>query len=131
MAVCRIDTDDVGLSLDQCLDAVGGVLGDPHRGAHTEPAQLIFAGIGKLDDLHDVFDGDESPQLIVVVDHQEFFDLVNLELVTGLVQGCATGTVPCFSDVISCLMVLLRSVQPVSRLVTIGQFADRMNYRNA
>ena len=81
-----VDADDVGLGLYQRLDALIGVLGDADRGADAQAAHLVLAGVGELDDLHDVFDGDEPAELVVVVHHQELLDLVVLELVSGLVE---------------------------------------------
>ncbi len=103
VTVGGVDADDVGLSLYQSLDSVGGVLGDTHGGAYAQPAQFVLAGVGELDDLHDVFDGDEAAQLEVVVHHQELLDLVDLELVTiAWSRVVPTGTVTRFSEVMSC-----------------------------
>ena len=91
VAVRGVDADDVGLSLHQGLHPFVGVLGHAHRRAHPQPAQLVLAGVGELDHLRDVLDGDHAPQLEVVVHHQELLDLVDLELLDGLVEGGAHG----------------------------------------
>ena len=89
VAVRRVDAGDVDLGLDERFHAGVGVLGHAHRCAYAQTAQLVLAGAGELDLLHDVFDGDESAEFELVVHNQELLDLVDLELMEGLVEGGA------------------------------------------
>ena len=91
MSVGGVDADDVGLRLDQRLDPVGRVFRHAHGGADAQPAQLVLAGVGELDHLRDVFDGDQPAKLEVVVHHQQLLDLVDLELLDRLVESGPHG----------------------------------------
>src|SRR5665811_730404 len=78
-----VDTGDVDLGLDQGFHAGVRVFRDAYRRAHAQTTQLILTCVGEFDLLHDVFDGDESPELVLIVHDQEFLDLVGLELLEG------------------------------------------------
>ncbi len=81
----------------------------------------VFGGEGIGDHLHDVFDGDQSLQLVLLVDDEQFLDPVGVQFLLGLLDGDPSLTVTSLSSlVIRSAAVLSRSVRKRrSRLVRI------------
>jgi hypothetical protein len=84
-----------GEGVDAVFDELGGAFEEVAGGADgsgdAEAALLILAGVGVLQLLLDVFDGDEALELVGVVDDEELFDAVLVEDVLGLLERGADG----------------------------------------
>ncbi len=74
MAMRGIDHDHVHAGIDQGRDALLGVAADANRGADQQALVAILGGVRVVAGLLDVLDGDQSAQLVVVVDDQNLFD---------------------------------------------------------
>ena len=76
-------------------DELGGALEEVSGGAdgsgYAQAALLVLAGVGVLELLLDVLDGDEAFELVVVVDDEELFDAVLVEDLFGLLERGADG----------------------------------------
>ena len=68
MTMSRIHYQQVHAGFFQLGDPIFNVRPDPHRCADTQPSMSIFAGIGIFDPLFDVFNGNKSLEVTVLVD---------------------------------------------------------------
>ena len=74
MAVGRIDHQHIHAGADQRLRPL--VIVNAHRRPDAQPAARVFAGVGEVGQLVDVFDRDEAFQFIVIVHQQQFLDFI-------------------------------------------------------
>ena len=88
VAVRGIDNQDVHVRGHQRRHALRCVLADANGGAHAQPAERILAGVGDIDEFLDVFDGDESLEAILRINHEEFFHLVVVEHLAASSRAC-------------------------------------------
>ena len=59
---------------------------DAHRRADAQPAAWSFAGIGILNGLLDVFDGDQPLEFEIVVDDEQLFDAMVVQQFFGCLE---------------------------------------------
>ncbi len=86
-----VDGEDVDAVADQLGGALEVVAGGADGGADAEAALLILGGVGVLQLLLDVLDGDEAFEDVVVVDDEELFDAMVVEDFFSLLEGGADG----------------------------------------
>ena len=86
-----IQGDDVHSRPDQSHDSVSCVWADPDGGTNSEASPLVLGGVRVLARLLDVLDGDQSAKVEMLVHYREFLNLVLLQDVLGILQGCAYG----------------------------------------
>ena len=91
VAVGGVDGEDVDALADQLGGALEVVAGGADGGADAQAALLILGGVGVLQFLLDVLDGDEALEFVVFVDDEEFFDAVLVEDFLGLLERGADG----------------------------------------
>jgi hypothetical protein len=90
MAVGGVDAEEIDVLRDQPLGSF--VVVGPDRAADAQPPAVVAAGVGKLLQLVDVFDGDHAAKAPFVVDQKQLLDLVLLEDLLGVVEGrCERG----------------------------------------
>ena len=77
--MCRIDDQHVDAGIHQCLRALHGVTRRADGCSAAKPSEVVLARIRILDRLLNVLDGDQSLQPIVLVHHQQLFDLVAVQ----------------------------------------------------
>ncbi len=83
MAVGGVQHQHVDRSCDQGGRPGLEVGAHAHRRCHPQPAEVVLGGVGVLDGLGDVLDGDEALELEVVVDDQQLLDLVLAQHLAG------------------------------------------------
>jgi hypothetical protein len=91
VAVRGVDDDDVDMSSYQGGRALRRIPRDPDSGSDTQPPQAVLAGVGILDLLLDVLDGDQTLELEVAIDDKQLLDLVPVQNFPRGVQRCADG----------------------------------------
>ena len=87
VAVGGIQHESVHAHAHQRGGAVENVVGDAQRGGAQQAAGGVLGGIGILENLFDVLDGDEALELVILVHDGQLFDLVLLQDGLGLVEG--------------------------------------------
>jgi len=87
MTVSAVNGDDVHSGIPESGGSFQQIPAGAHRCPHSQTAELILAGVGVFDDLHDVLDRDEPPQLALLIHHQEFFNPVLVEQSLGFFEG--------------------------------------------
>ena len=87
MAVRGINDDDIGPGLQKGLHPGRRFAADADGSPDPQPAQTVLAGLGIFFHLFDVLDGDHADQTAVLIHHQQFFDLVPVQELLGLLQG--------------------------------------------
>ena len=91
VAVRRVDDDDVDLGGDERGDALHRV-GRPADGSAREQAAVFIArGVGVLDALFDVLDGDQALEVALFVDDGQLFDAVLAQNFLRLFERGADG----------------------------------------
>ena len=83
----RIHDDDIDLGFFQFAGPLQIISAGTHGCSYSQAAIGILGCIGIGDHLHDVFDGNQTLQLVVFVHHQQFFDAVFVECFLGLLHG--------------------------------------------
>ncbi len=91
VAVGGVDGEGVDAHVDEGGGALEEVAGGADGSGYAEAALLVLGGVGVLELLLDVFDGDEALELVVVVDDEELFDAVLVEDLFGLLERGADG----------------------------------------
>ena len=91
VAVRGVEHEDVDLGADELPRAVEDVLGDADGGAHAQAPEPVLGGVGVLDRLLDVLDGDEALEVAGAVHDQELLDAVLVEELLGLLERRADG----------------------------------------
>ena len=91
MAVGGVDGEGVDAILDEFGGALEEVAGGSDGAGDAKAALLILAGVGVLQLLLDVFDGDEALELVGVVDDEKLFDAMLVQDLLGLLEGGADG----------------------------------------
>ena len=71
-----VQRDDIDLGVHQRRDALEGVLGHADSRAAQQTAVLVLGGVGILDALFNILDGDQPAQHEVFVHQRELFDAV-------------------------------------------------------
>ena len=92
VAMRGVDGERVDAHFDQLGGALQEVAGGADGAGHAQAALVVLAGVGILQLLLDVFDGDQAFELVVVVDDQQLFDAVLVEDLFGLLRAwCRRG----------------------------------------
>ena len=91
VAMSGVDGDDVGLGARHFNGALQVVPGSADGGADAEATLLVFGGARIFEFFLDIFDGDETFEVEVLIDNEEFFDAMFLENAFGFFQGGADG----------------------------------------
>ena len=99
MAVGCVDDDGVDTCLHQCLCTVERVVGDTHAGSHAQTSFVVLASHRLVLGLGDVFISDQSHEMVGIVDHGEFLDLV---LLKNLSSRCQIGALMGGDQVLGC-----------------------------
>ncbi len=87
MTMGGVDDNHIDAGGHQRGDTFLAVGTDPDRGTDTQPADIVLAGIGVLAYLLDVLDGDQPLEVPLVVDHQQLFDPVLVQVLLGLFES--------------------------------------------
>ena len=74
-----IDHHGIHAGLDQSHHPIKRVGRGADRSAHTQASALVFAGARPIGGLLDIFDGDQTLELMAVADHQHLLDAVLVE----------------------------------------------------
>ncbi len=80
MTVSGVDRDDVDAGVHQQLDALFSAFAGTDGSTNAQTLLRIAAGIGKIGGFLNVLYGNQAAQLEVVVDHQDLFDPVLVQL---------------------------------------------------
>ena len=91
VAVGGVDGEGVDAILDELGGAFEEVAGGADGTGDAQAALLILAGVGVLQLLLDVLDGDEALELVGVVDDEELFDAMLVEDLLGLFERGSYG----------------------------------------
>ncbi len=91
VAVGGVDGEGVDAGGDELCCAFEEVSGGADGSGYAEAALGVLGGVGVLELLLDVFDGDEAFELVVVVDDEELFDAVLVEDLLGLFECGSDG----------------------------------------
>ena len=86
MTVCGVNDDDVHAGLSQQVYAFVVFRADANRCAYTQLAVCVFGGVRVGGGFLNVFDGDQTAQLVVVVNHHHAFQTVFVEQSFGHAQ---------------------------------------------
>ncbi len=86
VAVSGVDHQHVHVLGDQLLRPFQEVAGGADGRAHAQPALGILGGVGILDLLLDVLDGDQALQGVIVVHHQQLFHAVPVQNLLRLLR---------------------------------------------
>src|SRR5205085_10028787 len=94
---------------------------DPDRRANQEPPMLVLGGVRVLPGLLDVLDGDEAPELVLLVDDEELLDTVLVEQLLRLVlrDALAAGDEIARHHLLDALLEVLLEAQ-----IAVGDDAD-------
>ena len=87
MTVGGVDDNHVDSGPDQSFEPFFAVIADPDRRPHPQPSEVVLAGVGILADFFDVLDGDQPLEGKGVVDHQQLFDTMQVQVIFSLLQG--------------------------------------------
>src|SRR5574344_631296 len=87
MAVSRINNESVNAGVNQCGSTFKGVGRDTDCGGDTKTSATVLAGIGTRLHLDDVLVCDKPDEMVLSIDNGEFFNLVLLQNVGGLVKS--------------------------------------------
>ena len=82
----RINDDSIGTGIDQCLHTVERVNSNAHSCGHTQAAFLVLAGHRLILGLGDVLIGNQSYQVVVLINDGQFLNLVLLQYLCGSKQ---------------------------------------------
>ena len=84
MAVGGVDHDHVNLGIDQRFGA--GKAGIAHSGGRrgAQAAGAVLGGVGVIDRLLNILDGDQSDAMEGIIDHQQLLDPARMEQATRL-----------------------------------------------
>ena len=74
MAMRGVDNNDIGLGSNQFSHSFEIIAGRSDRGADAQAALTVFGGQGVFDLLRDVFNSNETFEVLVPVDDKELFD---------------------------------------------------------
>src|SRR4030095_1121970 len=86
VAMGGVDGDQVRTRPYQAIHALFPILPDAHRGADSQAAARVFAGVGVLDFLFDVLNRDQTPEAKLVFDNQKFFNAMLMQEFLSLVE---------------------------------------------
>ena len=89
MAVSRIDHNRVNFRAHQFGHAFQIITSSADRGAYPQPALAVFCGEGVFDLLRDVLDCDQSLEILVFIDNQQFLDPVFVQQPLSFLQCSA------------------------------------------
>ena len=89
MPVGRVHHHDVDARPNERLGAIHQIGTGTNRGGHSQPAVLVFVGVGVLAALENVLHRDEAAQFAVFIEHGKLLDAVLAESFFRFVQGGA------------------------------------------
>jgi len=96
-----VDGDYVNFGCRQFLGSLQEISSGADGRAYAQASLRIFGGVGILQFLLNVFYGDESLEVVFVVDDEKFFDAMFVENFLGIFESGADGTVMRFFLVIT------------------------------
>ena len=85
----RVDDKEVRARGAKGFHSFVDVVGDADGGSGEEAAACISGGIRVLNGFFDILNGDQTHEMVAVVDKRQFFDLVLLHHLQGVVHGNA------------------------------------------
>jgi hypothetical protein len=116
--VGAVDGEHVHFGFGQFLGALQKIAGGADGRAYAQASLRILGGVGIFQFLLNVFYGDQSFEVVLVVDDQKFFDAMLVENFFGIFERGADGTVMRFFLVITRSMGMSKRVSKRrSRLV--------------
>src|SRR5579872_4863148 len=83
-----VDSEDIHFSRGQLLSPLQEIAGSANGRAHPQASMGIFSGIRILQLLLDIFYGDQSLEIVFVVDNQKFLDAMLVENFLSIFKGC-------------------------------------------
>src|SRR5215204_692312 len=86
MPMRGVDDDRIYSRVDQRFSPLEEIPGRSDRGGASQPAQAVLCRVRKTDRLLNIFDGDQSLQVPIVVNDQKLFDPVFLQFDLRFVQ---------------------------------------------
>ena len=89
MAVRRVDRDHVHLAAHQFLSALEEIARGSDGRASAQAALLVLGGVRVFQLFLDVLNGDESLQVVMLVNHQELFHAMPMQDFLGLFERSA------------------------------------------
>src|SRR5208337_1158911 len=91
VAVSGINGEDIGFAFGHFDGALEKIAGGANGGADVEAAVIVFGGAGIFEFFLDVFYGDETLEIEILVNDEELFDAVLLKDLFGFFEGGADG----------------------------------------
>ena len=91
MPVRGVEDEDISSALQKLLGTIDGVAGHTDGGGNAQTAAIVLAGIGIFLHFVDVLHGDKAAQMFVLVDNQQLFDTVLVQMTLGFLKRNAHG----------------------------------------
>src|SRR5437016_9351186 len=91
VSVSTVDGQHIDLGFDHLLGALQKVAGCPDCGPDAKAAMAIFGGVGILQLLLDVLNGDQALEIVFIVDDQELLYAVLVQNLFGVFQSRSHG----------------------------------------
>ena len=89
MTVRRVDCHDIYAGVDQHVATFERIRTHTDRRANAEPPIRIFARVRMIQSLLDIFDRDQTNQLVLCINHGELFNTMLVEQLLGFTHGDA------------------------------------------
>ena len=86
MTMRRIDDNQVNTGIDQSLGAGKPIIADRGGGGYAQATLFVFCRIGVQLRLFHIFNGNQTNAVIIIIDHQQFFDAVMVQQTLGFIM---------------------------------------------
>src|ERR1019366_7461945 len=86
VSVCAVDCQQVGLAFHHFSSALQEVAGRPDGCSDTQAPMVALGRIGILQPLLYVFHGDQSLEVVLIIDHQQLFNAMRVKYRLGFGQ---------------------------------------------
>ena len=91
MPVRGVKDEDISSALQKLLGTIDSIAGHADGSGHAQTAAIVLAGIGIFLNFVDVLHGDKAAQVFILINNQQLFDAVLMQMTLGFLKRNAHG----------------------------------------